>query len=82
MENRERPNPGHGEKTDPLDTESGAEGNTRCGQPEPPRALESCSGPQFLLVREAAEGQCSQGSKENERRVQENQARLSSQRII
>jgi hypothetical protein len=82
LEDCKRPHPGHSEKTNPLNAESSAKGNTSCGQPEPPWALEGRRRSQFLLVCEAAEGECSQGSEENEGRVQQDQTRLSGQGVI
>lgn len=82
LESSERSHPSHGEEANPLDAECSAQREASGNQPKPPGTLEGMGRTHFLLVGEAAEGERSQSSKEDQRRVQKNQSGLGSQCVV
>lgn len=82
LQERQAAYPCDGEQANPLHTDSGTKSETSRGQPEPPRGLESLGGPLFMLICEACPGECGNGSKDDERRVEEDQTGLGNKGIV
>lgn len=77
MDKGQSTDPGDGEQTNPLDAEGDTETKTRKNEPEPPSERESLLGTKLMLVGKAGEGKSSESGRDNEGRVEENQASLS-----
>jgi hypothetical protein len=82
LQKSQRSDPGNGKQANPFDACGDAQAKARHGKPEPPAELESLVGSLFVLVGEAGEGHGSEGSGENQGRVQENQTSLSQKAVF
>ena len=72
----ETSHPSDGEEADPFDTDRGTQAKSRGNQPKPPVGFESLLGTLFVLIGETSPGQGRESSKDDERRVKQNQTRL------
>lgn len=74
--------PGDGEETNPFDTSSNTQSETTHGQPEPPSGREGLGGANFMLVREAREGEGGESGSGDERRIEKDQSSLSEETVF
>lgn len=82
LDQGQRSNPGNGEETNPLDAEGDTQTQTCHKQPEPPSSLERLCRTLFVLVGERGESKGGEGGREDERRIEEDQASLGEEAVL
>lgn len=82
LEHGKRAHPCDCEETNPLYAESSTEGDSRCGQPEPPSGLESVLWTELVLVLERNPRESGHSCEEHQRGVQQDETRLSDKTVF